>query len=102
MVMVVDVPVNRSDKLQQFTFVMGANCAENRRVLTGAVRRNAWVDSGYMSTTVLGCLLGVLSHFLREGGTSDPEVDCVLLSGVAWYGECVFSEVGARGKLFHF
>ena len=26
-VMVVDFPVNHSDKLQQFTFVVGANCA---------------------------------------------------------------------------
>ena len=37
-VMVVDFLVNRSDKLQQFIFVVGANCAENRRVFTGAVR----------------------------------------------------------------
>ena len=38
-VMVLDVPVNRSDKLQQFIFVVGANCAGNRRVFTGDVRR---------------------------------------------------------------
>ena len=26
-------------------------------------------------------------HFAREDGTSDPEVDSVLLPGVSWYGE---------------
>ena len=44
--------------------------------------RNAWVDSGYMLCNGSRVLLDVLTHCLREGGNSDPEVDFVLLSGV--------------------
>ena len=44
--------------------------------------RNAWFDSGYM----LRDSSRVLTHLLREGRTSDLEVDFVLLSGVSWYG----------------
>ena len=41
-VMVVDVLVNRSDKLQQFTPAVGENCAENRCVFKAAVL-GAWL-----------------------------------------------------------
>ena len=82
-VLVVDVRVNRSDKLQQFIFVAGANCAENR----------PFSQAQFRSTLRAQCLvrqwIHVLRQFLgaferartRQGGTSDPEVDFVPLSG---------------------
>ena len=48
----VDVPVNRSDKLQQFTFVVGVLCRKlpsfHRRRLGVLFGHSAWFDSGYM------------------------------------------------------
>ena len=61
MVMVVDVLLNRSDKLQQFTFVVGANCAENRRVFTGAVRE--YSSCATLGSTVDTCFATVPGCF---------------------------------------
>ena len=54
----IDVPVNRSDKFQQFTFV------GRLRVHFG---RNACFDSGYMLCYSFQVLLDVLAHLPREG-----------------------------------
>ena len=60
---VVDVPVNRSDKLQQFTIVVGANCAENRCVSSRSswalFLRYAWFESGYMFCDSCGVFVRV-------------------------------------------
>ena len=102
-VLVVDVPVNRSDKLQQFTFVVGVpvqKTAEFPQAQVGLFGRNAWFDSGYMLCVRSGCFLKVLTHFPREGGTSDPEVHFVLLSGVSWCGEvCTDASVALPRRL---
>ena len=66
---VVDVLVNRSDKLQQFIFVVGG------RVL---FLRYVWFDIGYMVCVCSWSLLGVFTHFPRGEWISDPEVGCVL------------------------
>ena len=67
---------------------------------------NTWFDSGYMPCDSSWVLLDVLTHFLREGGTSDLEVHFILLSGVSWFWKGVHSrrfscttEVVARGNL---
>ena len=42
---------------------------------------------GTYSATVPGCFWTYFTHFLLEGGDSDPDVNFVVLSGVWWYGE---------------
>ena len=61
--------------------------AVSHRGLGGLFFRNALFDSGYMLCDSSRLLVDVLTHFLCADGTSDPEVDFVLLFGVSWYGE---------------
>ena len=84
MILEVPVPVNRSDKFQQFAVVVGALC----RKPSSLHRCSSGPSSGTMLVQqwihVLQHFLGAFERvhtFLRQGGTSDSAAYLVLLSG---------------------
>ena len=101
----VDVLVYRSDKVQQFTFVVGVAVQKTTKFsqaqVGGTLRAQRSVRQWIHALRLSWCLW-TCSHVPRDGGTSVPEVGVcrALWRLVVWrsvHSRC--SEVGARGNL---
>ena len=80
-------------RIAWFSAVVRSMTASYVQLLCDAGTDFAFALHGWVLVCSLPCrscsatVLEVLTHFLREDGTSDPEVDFILLSGVSWCGE---------------